>query len=248
LWELEIPNLPIITYDFIKMLLIELRELGLEYKVAALNQNFTAKLPDSNGNLIRLQDRDVILIRNNSGAKVIDRKAGNYSVNLTVQIGGQPFVILRGWSYADVDLEGQVFRIINTHLEPLVPDIQVAQAKELLAGPASAALPLIITGDLNSNADGSGTQTYGLFINAGFHDIWNDAGTEFGFTAHQAPDLLNALSGLNRRIDFILFKNDWNSVRADLVGEEQDDRTSTGLWPSDHAGVSGIFHLPFTCE
>lgn len=84
--------------------------------------------------------------------------------------------------------------MINTHLEPEVPNIQVEQAEELLAGPAST-----------------------------------------------------DLSGLNRRIDFILFENGWEPEKADLVGEEQDDRTSTGLWPSDHAGVSGMLHLPCEC-
>lgn len=99
-------------------------------------------------------------------------------------------------------------------------------------------LPLIITGDLNSNADGTGTPTYGLFIAEGFHDTWLEVGKGPGFTCCQDADLLNAQSGLNIRIDFILFKNGWKPIKADVVGDEQQDRTSKGLWPSDHAGVS----------
>jgi endonuclease/exonuclease/phosphatase family metal-dependent hydrolase len=187
------------------------------------------------------------LIGKRCGLKVINKQEANYKVNLTVQIAGQPFVILRGWSSVDVTLGGTIFRLINTHLEPDAPPIQIAQAVELLAGPANTKLPVVITRDLNSNADGSGTSTYGMFIDAGFHDAWIEAGTGPGFTCCQGPDLLNAISGLNRRIDFILFKNGWEAIEADLVGERQEDRTITGLWPSDHAGVSAKLDLNCSC-
>lgn len=243
LWQLVIPNFRIVTYDFVKLLLTELKVRGLDYEIAAQNRNFSAELPDSNGNLVRFLDRDVILIRNGHGLKVINRKEANYEANLIVPIAGQPFEILRGWSSIDVKLNKHFFRMVNTHLEPDAPNIQVEQAMELLEGPAKTKLPLIITGDLNSNADGSGTPTYGIFIDAGFRDVWREVGKGPGFTAHQDPDLLNAVSRLNSRIDFILFKNGWKPIKASLVGEKQDDRTSTGLWPSDHAGVSARFGL-----
>ncbi len=46
-WQLEIPNLGIVTYDFVELLLIELKEIGLDYKIAAQNRNYSAQLPDS---------------------------------------------------------------------------------------------------------------------------------------------------------------------------------------------------------
>jgi hypothetical protein len=236
-WQLIIPNLKIVTYDFVQLLLQELKIRGLHYEIAAQNQNFSAELPDSHGNSVRLLDRDVILIRKKQGLKVIKRKESNFKTNLTVEIAGQPFEVLRGWSSIDVKWDGRIFRIINTHLEPIVPAIQVAQATEILKGPANTKRPLIITGDLNSNADGTGTPTYGLFIAKGFHDTWLEVGEGPGFTCCQDADLLNAVSGLNIRIDFILFKNGWKPIKADIVGKEQRDRTSTGLWPSDHAGI-----------
>lgn len=250
LWKLMVPNLPIVTYDFVELLLSELRKMGLHYEVAARNKNFFAQLPTSQGNEVAVQDRDVILIRQGSGLKVIGRKEANFNTNLTVRIGGpegQPFTILRGWSYIDVRANGRTFRVINTHLEPVsVPKsvkVQVAQGNELLMGPANTNLPLIVLGDLNSNADGTGTPTYGNFINAGFRDIWIEAGKGQGFTCCQDADLLNALSSLNRRIDFILFKNGWKPITANVVGEEQCDRTPTALWPSDHAGVAASLAL-----
>ncbi|MGK0537279.1 endonuclease/exonuclease/phosphatase family protein, partial [Bacillus sp. 'calajunan'] len=60
----------------------------------------------------------------------------------------------------------------------------------------------------------------------------------------QDPDLLNAVSSLNIRIDVILFKNGWNPIVANVVGKEQSDRTPTALWPSDHAGVVASLVLP----
>jgi hypothetical protein len=32
-------------------------------------------------------------------------------------------------------------------------------------------------------------------------------------------------------------------VAAEVLGEELDDRTPAGLWPSDHAGVVATLHL-----
>ena len=130
--------------------------------------------------------------------------------------------------------------MINTRLDPTVEDIRNAQAIEILQGPANTHLPVIITGDLNAIPNST---TYNLFIDAGFKDVWNEVGEGSGFTAEQDADLLNAVSLLNRRIDYILFKNGWEPIEAELVGESQKDRTKTGLWPSDHAGVSASLHL-----
>ncbi|MEI5937406.1 endonuclease/exonuclease/phosphatase family protein [Bacillus cereus group sp. Bce005] len=244
LWQLFVPGLQTVTYDFVKLLLSELKKRGLHYEVAALNENNSVQLPSSTGNIVGFLDRDVILIRKESGFKVIQQQEANFEAKLTILVGGQPFTIPRGWSSIDVSANGRIFRVINTHLEPLSPPVQVAQGNELLTGPANTNLPLILLGDLNSNASGTGTPTYGYFINAGFQDVWIEVGEGQGFTCCQDSDLLNAASSLNRRIDFILFKNGWNPIVADLVGEEQQDRTSTALWPSDHAGVVASLILP----
>ncbi|MFY0759991.1 endonuclease/exonuclease/phosphatase family protein [Metabacillus dongyingensis] len=239
-WELIIPTFGTVTYDFIDILLEELEERGLNYEVAAQNKGFEGELPDSNGNLVRFLDRDVILVRKDKGFKVKRRHEANFQTNLTVPIGGQLLTILRGWSSIDVKKDGYVFRMINTHLEPAVEAIRNAQANEILQGPANTLLPVIITGDLNAPPNST---TYNLFINEGFHDVWSQVGKGQGFTALQNPDLLNAVSLLNRRIDYILFKNGWKPIEAELVGESQKDRTKTGLWPSDHAGVSARLKL-----
>jgi hypothetical protein len=38
-------------------------------------------------------------------------------------------------------------------------------------------------------------------------------------------------------------KGGFETVRADVVGEEAADRTAGGLWPSDHAGLVTTLRL-----
>ncbi|CAN7505962.1 endonuclease/exonuclease/phosphatase family protein [Paenibacillus sp. LjRoot153] len=238
--KLVIPTFGTVTYDFIDILLNALEERGLKYEVAARNNDAQAELPDSNGNLVQFLERDAILIRKDHKLDVKRRQEANFQTNLTVSLAGQPFTILRGWSSIDVKIDGQVFRMINTHLDPTVEAIRNAQAFEIIQGPANTSLPVVITGDLNAIPNSS---TYNLFINAGFIDTWNKVGEGPGFTHEQSPDLLNAVSLLTERVDYILFKNGWKPIEAELVGESQEDRTKTGLWPSDHAGVSASLNL-----
>jgi hypothetical protein len=63
---------------------------------------------------------------------------------------------------------------------------------------------------------------------------------------------LNEDSALYERIDMILVRNDLGHpplsfpgpVLAWIIGDGQDDKTLSGLWPSDHAGVMAWFGLP----
>lgn len=241
-WQLIIPNYRKVTYDFVQLLLIELKKRGLDYEVAIQNKNTSVELPDNNGNLVRLLDRDVILVRKGYRLTINKRMAKNFKTNLIVQIAGQQIEILRGWSSIDIQLEGQNIRMINTHLDTN-SDIQMYQAKEILEGPANTNLPLIVTGDLNSNAHNYDTPTYKRFIDVGFQDAWEESGNGAGNTCCQDPDLLNNVSNLTSRIDFILFKNGWESIQAETVGDTPNSRSYSGLWPSDHAGVFSKLQL-----
>jgi endonuclease/exonuclease/phosphatase family metal-dependent hydrolase len=114
----------------------------------------------------------------------------------------------------------------------------------LLAGPANTSLPVIVVGDFNSPADGSGTPTYSHFIGAGFTDSWSATHPgETGNTGRHADDLRNAIPDLTQRIDFVLFRGDLSALDADVLGDELQDRTPSGLWPSDHAGVAARLAL-----
>jgi endonuclease/exonuclease/phosphatase family metal-dependent hydrolase len=140
-------------------------------------------------------------------------------------------------------------RVVNTHLEALHPGIQVAQGNELLAGPLATPLPLVLMGDLNSAADGHGTPgqsntpTYSTIRAAGFADAWTATrGENSGFTWGNAEDLRNPAPTLTERIDFILTRGGIEASIATRVGDAPEDRTPSGLWPSDHAGVWAVLH------
>ncbi|NIL98463.1 MAG: hypothetical protein GTO53_11260 [Planctomycetales bacterium] len=73
---------------------------------------------------------------------------------------------------------------------------------------------------------------------AGFLDAWSETHpSDPGFTCCQDPDLLNPVSLNSQRIDLVLHRAGWESLAAEVVGEDPADRTPSGFWPSDHAGV-----------
>jgi Endonuclease/Exonuclease/phosphatase family len=248
------PNSKHVEYDYLDILLEELDQRGLHYAPVTVTKNADAENPGytAPGVLqdIRLTDRDVILARMDVSKHLSNKQTGNYKAYASLPIGntGNYIDLKRGWGSVDVTLRGQTFRFISTHLEqegPLSP-IQVAQGNELLSGPANTSLPVILAGDFNSRADGTGTQTYSNLIGAGFKDAWSVTHPgELGNTWGHDADLLNTTVNLTQRLDLVLFRNTLGvtpnlcALDADVVGDELGDRTPSGLWPSDHAGVVG---------
>jgi hypothetical protein len=47
----------------------------------------------------------------------------------------------------------------------------------------------------------------------------------------------------NERIDYVLLKPPARILDIDVLGRRRRDRTGSGLWPSDHAGVAATFRL-----
>lgn len=256
LWRIQSPgdfivggNTPATTvaFDFVELLLNALNTRSLHYEVVAVTTNFDAELPAVTPSFtfddIRLTDRDVILARSDlvtADLKLSNVRTGNFDSKLVVLVAGQPLAFPRGWATVDVKIRGKSFRFVTTHLESFSAIVQVIQANELLAGPANTSLPLVIVGDFNSCATPpclDQTPTYGNLITAGLVDTWTLAGSGEGFTCCQAENLLNPESALNERIDFVFFHGPFKVVDADIVGNALADRTPSGLWPSDHAGV-----------
>src|SRR5262249_36047304 len=145
-------------------------------------------------------------------------------------------------------MRGQRFRLVTTHLDSSLPAIRVAQAGELLRTAANTSLPVIMAGDFNIPADSSvdpSFPAYQAIINAGFSDAWRlRRALDPGFTAHQAPTLLNPTSQLSQRIDLVLVGGGFDVTDISLIGNQPGDRTASGLWPSDHAGVAATLRLP----
>jgi endonuclease/exonuclease/phosphatase family metal-dependent hydrolase len=115
--------------------------------------------------------------------------------------------------------------------------VQVAQAHELVNGPADTAMPTVIVGDVNASPVDPEPSAYGELILAGLADAWIAAGEGNGLTCCQDDGLLNATSSLDTRIDVVLLRGDVAARAITVVGASSDDRTTSGLWPSDHAGV-----------
>jgi hypothetical protein len=230
---------------------------------ASVNFGEAVPMEDPNSptglSLIMLNDLDVILARADVGVSAAHDN--NFDINLQVPIvipGAPPTTIevTRGWAAADVTVEGLNFRFVTTHLEPgeTSPAIQVAQGLELLEDLASLpnpGIPTVLTGDMNSAADGSTTPTYGILTNQGsFTDAWGKRGG--GDTCCQLGDLLNHRSILTRRFDLILLRGDFGlaqpgvrgAVHATIFGNKVGDKTPSGLWPSDHAGVTAVINQP----
>jgi endonuclease/exonuclease/phosphatase family metal-dependent hydrolase len=239
-----------VALDYVQILLNALAARGLQYEVVIQSINFDAELPSALGFDVRHTDREVILARadlKTADLKLSNAQGGNFVTNCTVSspIVG-PITFRRGWVAVDVKIEGKSFRLISTHLDrACLPftSIQQAQATKVLNGPAATELPVVLVGDFNSPGDDSGV-TYNDVLAAGFADAAVEAGVRGTPTCCQAADLLNSVSTLNSRIDFVLFRGTFDVVSADIVGEHPADRTPSGLWPSDHAGVAATLRLP----
>ncbi len=255
-----------VELDFLEVLLAELDSRGLNYEPVAVTENFDAEAPGfvAPGVLadIRLTDRDIILSRTDLPSGQISfsnvQQDTNFTTNLEIPLGdtGEVFTSLRGWNSVDVQLMDQEFRFINSHLETLPPsdsptfdlieDIQSAQASELMTEPANTDLPVILVGDYNSPANDPDSQSYNILVDAGFNDVWNEKfPNELGYTFGNQPDLRNEVPLVldPQRIDLVMYRGDLMAESIDRVGEEPEDRTSSGLWPSDHAGLVATLTL-----
>lgn len=271
LWRSQTPAGPgsatHVEYDFLQILLDKLASRGRHYAAVAsvtVGSDFEAprSLPGGGLQDIRLTDRDVLLARTDLPARVFsvaNPEAARFQAHVPicrptlgcVPPGNVPIKVERGWVAADATVRGRTTRVVTTHLEPVSPPVQEAQANELLAGPLNTTLPTVLLGDLNSAAGGVGatpgtaTQTYGHLLAAGFTDAWTATRPRNpGFTCCQAANLINPTSSLTQRIDYVLFRGSGiTALSSNRVGDTQADRTPSGLWPSDHAGVRSVLLL-----
>ena len=150
----------------------------------------------------------------------------------------------------------------GSDLEPVFRAVQAAQALELV-GPGG---PLfgddhtqVVVGDFNSNPfegpyvpcvapDGMCPTPYAVLSGFNYIDTWLErvGAWELGNTCCQATLLDNEESELYERIDLTWVRPAPDhyggpvvrGVQAEVVGDEVADKTPSGLWPADHAGVA----------
>jgi endonuclease/exonuclease/phosphatase family metal-dependent hydrolase len=185
----------------------------------------------------------------------------NYQLVATATTPLGDISIERGFVAVDAVVGDMPVRFVNTHLEvpgreldptnPLASIFQAAQAFELVSilgvFPNPLAAKIVVVGDINSTPQDQvlviGPYTiippYMQLAGAGYTDAWTlRPGGPPGFTCCQAENLLNLDSILLDRRD-VTFSREmpYGMVKVNLVGNEETDKTPSGLWPSDHAGV-----------
>lgn len=227
-----------IEYDFIGILLDELRRRGENYFIAARSPGVDVLLPSAGGPDIRLEDSLVLLLRAGraaNGLRWARPRSGRFTANLRTTLDGDPFEISRGWVSVDLVEGNQIVRVINTHLEYFHPALQPAQLTEVLNGPGASPRCVILTGDFNGPP---GSQAWQMLRDSAFVDAWETAGAGPGYTAGRCERLRNSEPALSRRIDWIMCRGPFEILQASQVGADPSDRTADGLWPSDHAGIS----------
>jgi endonuclease/exonuclease/phosphatase (EEP) superfamily protein YafD len=99
----------------------------------------------------------------------------------------------------------------------------------VLAALAASDRPLVVVGDFNATPEVVG-------MPAEYVDAWAVAGRDgAGLTSGPNTDLTGD-HALRTRIDYVWVRGaDVTDCR--VVGGRPQDRTASGLWPSDHAGV-----------
>ncbi len=240
-----------VVVDFTPSLLAALAARGLHYRVAVTSTETDVELPMYNlltGMIddARLTDHEVILVRSDvppNQLRIWSRQSGHFETHLTLPLGIE---ILQGWCSIDVTVRGERFRFINAHLQDeSFPDIQYAQALELLAGPAETQWPVLMAGDFNADPLGrNGTFSYPALLNGGFTDAWTEVRPEDpGLTWGHDALLADPGVELSWRIDLVLFRGPIFDPRRIETIDTRLRLLLPPLWPSDHAGVAAEFRL-----
>ncbi|BBO74542.1 hypothetical protein DSCW_19590 [Desulfosarcina widdelii] len=248
--------------DFYTVLNDALEARGLYYDAYAVT-NADIELPmvdmQSKTGLsdVRLVDHDMILVKRPLASQLVVK--GNYAAQLGLDVGGTPVAFTRGYLVVDLNIKGEAFRFVNTHLEiRSVPGsvfryFQNLQMQELLGTigylPFWGPKQVIMVGDFNSSPDDESGSYEGLdyvppymqAVEAGYLDSWllqkkYDDGYTSGFDEYVS----DPTAELTTRIDHIFVgPNGYKieKVKSIVVGDDGKDMTPNGLWPSDHAGV-----------
>ena len=248
-----------LVIDFYSTLDAALRARGLEYQaffVTNADIEMPMADPTSKNMLsdVRLVDHDIILVRKGLWAKKAFE--GNYLYNLSLNLGLSEVEFTRGYVAVEAKIQGEKYRFLNTHLE--IRDgaesefrvIQALQMNELLQILEQEKKPIIMMGDFNSSEEdeafthevyGPIVPPYWQAVYMGYSDVWllqkdYDEGYTSGFDEYVS----DPTAELTTRIDLVFIdqkKLKIKEVDAEVVGDEIEDMTPKGLWPSDHAGV-----------
>ena len=257
-----VPNATHVDADYLKILLRALRQAGSPYRAVAVQEEADVEVPSFLGNPfdatitdaedIRVTVSDVVLKRVGSDVSILRSGGGQYDARLPLDLAGLELSFVRGYAWVNAKVDGKKFRFITTHLEAFGSAIALAQAQELLSGPAARRGHTIMVGDFNSDPlngsmDFTGVRhwaPYRAVRGAGFFDEWLKwMPAEKGWTSGLSETVDDdSAAGFDHRIDFVFARSragkPFPVLNGDVTGDRLRDRDpATGLWPSDHAGV-----------
>ena len=241
-----------VEWDFIASLRRELAAIGAPYDVVRVQPEADIEAPAGAPYFqdIRLLQQDAILVKAGleDEVAITNAQSGNFVARLVLTTGlGQQVPVNRGWVAADAVVNKRALRFVNTHLEAFHPIVRLRQAHELIApsGPVgSAPDPAVLVGDLNTSPDLPvlpNRLAFQALLAYGLVDTWavanpGDPGYTAGFN-----ELLTDPSpegALEHRVDHVMTSPGVGIVRSRIYGTDPDNRTASGMWPSDHAGVA----------
>ena len=172
-----------------------------------------------------------------------------------VQVAGKWYVVFN--THLEVETPDP-----DNPFSTIVQAIQATELKSVVDG-VPPGPKVIMTGDFNSSPEDpiqtvppflqpqlpptihppyrqltAGVNFYGAPLGVGHFDAWTlRPGRPPGLTCCEEADLLNPWSVLYKRIDLVFSREAPAGVKANVVGNSPEEKTPSGFWPSDHAGV-----------
>jgi endonuclease/exonuclease/phosphatase family metal-dependent hydrolase len=243
-----------VVFDYLGMLVSALNARGAPYAVAATSYEWEAEMPMLNlqtGTVddVRQTDRDAILVRTDlprGQLRVSHPQSGHFTNVMEFPAIG--LALYRGWCSVDVFVRGQKFRYVCTHPDDeTFPQLQLRQGLELVGRLSSVNWPVILAGDFNADPlHRNGTQTYDVFVAAGFRDAWaatqpDDLGG--GLTWGHDEFLADPTTAFIWQLDHVFCRGaGFVPTYAEVIDMELD-RTQPPFWASDHAAFSAGFSI-----
>ncbi|MBK7621572.1 MAG: endonuclease/exonuclease/phosphatase family protein [Kineosporiaceae bacterium] len=246
-------------HDLLTFFLDALAAQGTPYRVVSEGAGFSsatmsATLASATGQFVELYDRTAILVRDDPAVQASNPQQGRYRAALRAAVLGHPLEVTRGWCAADVQVGRVRLHVINTHLESYDAPTRIAQAHELateVVHPPDTRPPTIVLGDLNCRpprcrpvretmpvgAREVSGDAYEVLSSVGLLDAWTRMHPKehcLGFTSGHAADLRNPVAEFDHRIDYVFTDGSMRVCHAHVTGDQPEDRTASGLWPSDH--------------
>jgi endonuclease/exonuclease/phosphatase family metal-dependent hydrolase len=242
-------------YDQLELLLKSLKKLNHPYQVAIDQSLSQGQLPvdpalinrpEDAARLVSFTDSDVIIVRadlKKANIQLLNREKHKYSVLLPFPLL-QDSLSYRGWLAVDAKVRGNTLRVVNTHLETVIPGIdataliQQAQAIELVSALQNVNSPVVIAGDFNADAEFAKigpdqTETPNIMLGAGYTDTWEEKfpnNPGFTWPLFLEDPLLPNPVGPFERIDLI-YERGLDTVSVHRVGYLKQH------FPSDHLGL-----------